>query len=68
MQHADAMACDVLTCNGMCRGQKSFVEGCMNERYDGGVSSDVFHDEMFVCYCKCIEGVNTVHCNTLMQL
>ena len=68
LQHADAMVCDALTCNGMCRGQKSFVEGCVNERYDGRVSSDVFRDEMFVCYCKCIGGVNTVHCNTLMQL
>ena len=35
LQHADAMACDVLTCNGMCRGQKSFVEG------DGQVLCDV---------------------------
>ena len=68
LQHADALVDAATTCNRIRRGQKSFVEGCMNERYDGRVSSDVFRDEMFVCYCKCIGGVNTVHCNTLMQL
>ena len=35
LQHVDAMARDLLTCNGMCRGQKSFVEG------DGQVLCDV---------------------------
>ena len=35
LQHADAMARDVLTCNGMYRGQKSFVE------VDGQVLCDV---------------------------
>ena len=59
LQHADAMACDVLTCNGMCRGRKSFGEGCVNERYDGGVLlGDVCRDEMFGCCCECIGGVN----------
>ena len=27
LQHADAIVDGVLTCNRMCRGQKSFVEG-----------------------------------------
>ena len=67
LQHADAMVCGVLTCNRIRRDQKSFVEGCVNERYDGGVSSDVLRDEMFACHCECIWGVNTVHCNTLIQ-
>ena len=49
LQYADAMACGELTCNRIRRGQKSFVEGCVNERYDGGVSSDVFRDELFAC-------------------
>ena len=30
LQHANAMACDVVTCNGMCKGEKSFVEGYVN--------------------------------------
>ena len=29
--------------------------------------SDVFRDETFGCCCKCILGVNTAHCNTLME-
>ena len=29
--------------------------------------SDVFRDETFGCCCKCILGVNAVHCNTLIQ-
>ena len=29
--------------------------------------SDVFGDEMFVRYCKCICGVGIVYDNTLMQ-
>ena len=68
LQHADAMVCDSIAGCGIYRGRKSFVEGYVNERYDGSVLlSDVFHDEMFGCYCECIWGVNTVHCNTLMQ-
>ena len=54
LQHADAMVCGVLTYNRIRRGQKSFVEGYVNVGIDEGVSSDVFHDEMFGCYCECI--------------
>ena len=64
----DAMVYGTLTRNRMCRGQKSFVEGCVNERYDGGVLlGDVCRDEMFACCCECIGSVITAHCNTLMQ-
>ena len=65
LQHADAIVCGALTCNGMCRGEKkSFVErgGWMVKC----VVSDVCRDEMLVCYYECVGGVNTVHCNTLM--
>ena len=68
LQHADAMVYGTLTRNRMCRGRKSFGEGCVNERYDGGVLlGDVCRDEMFGCCCECIGGVNMVHCNTLIQ-
>ena len=67
LQHADAMVCDSIAGCGIYRSRKSFVEECVNERYDGCVSSDVFHGKMFGCCCECILGVNVVHCNTLMQ-
>ena len=54
LQHADAMVCDSIACCGIYRSRKSFVEGYVNVGIDGGVSSDVFHGEMFVCYCECI--------------
>ena len=55
LQHADAMACDSIADCGIYRGQKSFVEGYVNVGIDGGVLlSDVFHNEMFGCYCECI--------------
>ena len=39
----------------------------MSVRSEGHVLSDVFGDEMFVRYCKCICGVGIVYDNTLMQ-
>ena len=67
LQHVDAMVCGVTTCNRIWRGQKSFVEGDGQVLCDVCVSSDVFRDETFGCCCKCILGVNAVHCNTLIQ-
>ena len=54
LQDADAMVCDSIACFGIYRGRKTFVEGYVNVGIDGVVSSDVFHGEMFVCYCECI--------------
>ena len=68
LQHADTMVYGTLTRNRMCRGRKSFGEGCVNERYDGGVLlGDVCRDKMFACCCECIGGVITAYCNTLIQ-
>ena len=50
LQHADAMACDVLTCNRMCRGQKSFVEG------DGQVLCDVCVLASLFGTCRCFDA------------
>ena len=68
LQHADGMVCDMLTYNRIWWGQKSFVEGdvWMSDMM-GVLLGDVCRDKMFACYCKCIWGVNTAHCNTLMQ-
>ena len=56
-----------ITRSGMWRDQKFHENGCVSVWSKRHVLDDIFGDEVFVRYCKCIGGAVIVCDNAVMQ-